>query len=110
MSGDINLQAQARAWLTHSVLQPHVSRYAEHLDRGRYAPNTRRVYLCCVAHFALWGLEVDDREVAAVGGRDNHAGGSEVDTDGRVLIVRLAHLSIIRLCLQPVTRQCENGC
>jgi hypothetical protein len=54
MTGDINLQAQARAWLTHSVLQPHVSRYAEHLDRGRYAPNTQRVYLCCVAHFALW--------------------------------------------------------
>ena len=54
MTGDINLQAQARAWLTHSVLQPHVSRYAEHLDRGRYAPTTRRVYLCCVAHFALW--------------------------------------------------------
>ena len=25
-----------------------------HLERGRYAPNTRRVYLCRVAHFALW--------------------------------------------------------
>jgi integrase/recombinase XerD len=54
MTGDISLQAQARAWLTHSVLQPNVSRYVEHLDRGRYAPNTQRVYLCCVAHFALW--------------------------------------------------------
>jgi integrase len=52
--GDINLQPQARAWLMHSVLQPHASRYAAHLERGRYAPNTRRVYLCCVAHFALW--------------------------------------------------------
>jgi integrase/recombinase XerD len=61
MTGDISLQAQARAWLTHSVLQPHVSRYVEHLDRGRYAPNTRRVYLCCVAHFALW---VTQNEVA----------------------------------------------
>lgn len=54
MTGDINLQAQTRAWLSHSVLHPYVSGYAGHLERGRYAPNTRRVYLCCVAHFAHW--------------------------------------------------------
>lgn len=54
MTDDINLQSQTRAWLSHSVLHPYVARYAGHLERGRYAPNTRRVYLCCVAHFALW--------------------------------------------------------
>jgi integrase/recombinase XerD len=54
MTGDINLQAQTRAWLSHSVLHPYVPGYASHLERGRYAPNTRRVYLCCVAHFARW--------------------------------------------------------
>ena len=54
MSHEIDVQAQPRAWLMHSILQPHVSKYAEHLHRGRYAANTRRVYLCCVAHFAHW--------------------------------------------------------
>lgn len=54
MTDEINLQAQARSWAMHSVLHPHMSSYAGHLERGRYAPNTRRVYLCCVAHFALW--------------------------------------------------------
>jgi len=54
MSDEINVPAQPRAWLTHSILQPHVSRYAEHLHRGRYAAGTRRGYLCCVAHFAHW--------------------------------------------------------
>jgi integrase/recombinase XerD len=57
MSHEINVQAQPRAWLMHSILQPHVSRYAEHLHRGRYAANTRRAYLCCVAHFAHWLTE-----------------------------------------------------
>lgn len=57
MTDDINLQDQTRAWLAHSVLHPHVSRYAGHLKRGRYAPNTRRVYLCCVAHFAFWATQ-----------------------------------------------------
>ena len=66
MTVDINLQPQATAWLAHSVLYPHVSRYADHLERGRYAPNTRRVYLCCVAHFALW---LTQNEVA-IGGID----------------------------------------
>ena len=66
MTADINLQPEARAWLAHSVLYPHVSRYADHLERGRYALNTRRVYLCCVAHFALW---LTQNEVA-IGGID----------------------------------------
>lgn len=54
MSQEIVVQPQPRAWLEDSVLQPYVSRYGAHLRRGRYAPSTQRVYLCCVAHFAHW--------------------------------------------------------
>ena len=54
MADEISIQPQPRAWLASSVLEPYVSAYGEHLQRGRYAPNTRRVYLCCVAHFACW--------------------------------------------------------
>lgn len=54
MSQEIVVQPQPRAWLEDSVLQPYASRYGAHLRRGRYAPSTQRVYLCCVAHFAHW--------------------------------------------------------
>lgn len=54
MPKEIVVQPQPRAWLEDSVLQPFVSRYGAHLRRGRYAPSTQRVYLCCVAHFAHW--------------------------------------------------------
>lgn len=54
MASEIVIQAQPRAWLEDSVLQAYVGTYGEHLDRGRYATNTQRVYLCCVAHFASW--------------------------------------------------------
>src|SRR5450759_5064664 len=54
MSKEIVVQPQPRAWLEDSVLQPYVSRYGAHLRRGRYAPSTQRIYLCCVAHFAHW--------------------------------------------------------
>ncbi len=54
MSQEIVVQPQPRAWLEDSILQPYVSRYGAHLRRGRYAPSTQRVYLCCVAHFAHW--------------------------------------------------------
>jgi len=54
MSQEIVVQPQPRMWLEDSVLQPYVSRYGAHLRRGRYAPSTQRVYLCCVAHFAHW--------------------------------------------------------
>lgn len=54
MSQEIVVQPQPRAWLKDSILQPYVSRYGAHLRRGRYAPSTQRVYLCCVAHFAHW--------------------------------------------------------
>jgi integrase/recombinase XerD len=54
MSKEIVVQPQPCAWLEDSVLQPYVSRYEAHLCRGRYAPSTQRIYLCCVAHFAHW--------------------------------------------------------
>jgi integrase len=54
MTDEISIQPQPRGWLESSVLEPYVAAYREHLQRGRYAPNTKRVYLCCVAHFACW--------------------------------------------------------
>jgi site-specific recombinase XerD len=66
MSKEIVIQAQPRAWLEKSALQPYVSRYEAHLRRGRYAPNTQRVYLCCVAHFAYW-LGGEQNGLSAIG-------------------------------------------
>src|SRR6516164_6104483 len=54
MTGAIIVRPQPRAWLERSVLQPYVSAFEEHLDSGRYASSTKRVYLCCIAHFARW--------------------------------------------------------
>lgn len=42
------------AWLRASVLAPFVPAYWCRLIERRYAPNTARAYLCCVAHFARW--------------------------------------------------------
>jgi integrase len=66
MSQEIVVQPQPRAWLEDSILQPYVSRYGAHLRRGRYAPNTQRVYLCCVAHFAHW-LTAERYGLSAIG-------------------------------------------
>jgi len=57
MSHEIIVQRQPRTWLDDSVLRPFVSRYGAYLHRGRYATDTQRVYLCCVAHFAHWVTE-----------------------------------------------------
>jgi integrase/recombinase XerD len=57
MAEAVILQPQPRSWLEHSILQPYVAGYGEHLGRGRYSPSTRRVYFCCVAHFAHWLTE-----------------------------------------------------
>jgi integrase/recombinase XerD len=54
MTEEIIVQPQPREWLEQSILQPYISRYAEHLRRGRYSSSTQRVYLCCLAHFARW--------------------------------------------------------
>lgn len=66
MSQEIVIQSQPRLWLEGSILQPYVSRYGAHLCRGRYAPSTQRVYLCCVAHFAYW-LTVERCSLSAIG-------------------------------------------
>lgn len=71
MSKEIVIQRQPRAWLEDSVLQPYVSRYEALLRRGRYAPHTQQIYLCCVAHFAHWlsgeqyGLDAIGKTVVA---------------------------------------------
>ena len=65
MAEEIIIQAQQSSWLEHSVLQDYVAAYGDHLHHGRYAPNTRRVYLCCVAHFAHW-LTVENHPLRAV--------------------------------------------
>jgi len=65
MSEEIIIQPQPRDWLEHSVLQGYVTAYSDHLHHGRYAPNTRRVYLCCVAHFAHW-LTTELKPLSAV--------------------------------------------
>ena len=54
MDDDAVLHPQTRAMLMGSVLEPFIADYCTHLRQGRYARNTRRVYLCCVAHFARW--------------------------------------------------------
>ena len=41
-------------WLRDSVLAPFVPAYWCRLVERRYAPNTARMYLCAVAHFARW--------------------------------------------------------
>jgi integrase/recombinase XerD len=65
MAAEIIIQPQPRDWLEHSVLQGFVGAYSDHLHRGRYAPNTRRAYLCCVAHFAHW-LTIEHHTLSAV--------------------------------------------
>ena len=65
MAEEIIIQAQQRAWLQHSVLQDYVAAYSDHLHRARYAPTTRRIYLCCVAHFARW-LTAEHHALSAV--------------------------------------------
>ena len=41
-------------WLRDSVLAPFVPAYWCRLVERRYAPNTARMYLCAIAHFARW--------------------------------------------------------
>jgi len=48
------LQTNTRAWLAESPINEHVSEYCSYLHGHRYAEYTRRVYVCCVAHFARW--------------------------------------------------------
>ena len=45
---------QPLAWLNKGVLAKHVASYQTFLEERRYAPLTRHIYLCCIAHFAHW--------------------------------------------------------
>ena len=49
-----SLHPTPQAWLRDSALAPHVDAYGAYLRQGRYATNTTRGYLNCVAHFAHW--------------------------------------------------------
>ena len=53
------LQPEPRRWLSSSVIASVEEEYVAHLRAGRYHPNTVRVYLACVAHFAKWASEAD---------------------------------------------------
>jgi len=46
--------AQALAWLNNGMLAKHVASYQAFLEERRYAPGTRQIYLCCIAHLAHW--------------------------------------------------------
>jgi integrase len=45
---------QPLAWLNNGVLARHVAVYQAFLEERRYAPQTRHIYICCVAHLAHW--------------------------------------------------------
>jgi integrase/recombinase XerD len=66
MRREIVVQPRPRPWSEASILRPYVSQYREHLQRRRYAPSTRRVYVCCVAHFDHW-LTQERYDLEAVG-------------------------------------------
>jgi hypothetical protein len=54
MTETIALHPQPRGRMKSSVLESHTADYCEYLREHRYAFNTQRVYVCCVAHFARW--------------------------------------------------------
>ena len=54
MKDRIVRHAQPLAWLKNGVLRKYLPRYELFLEVRRYAPQTRRTYLCCVAHLAHW--------------------------------------------------------
>ena len=54
MEDQVIRHAQPLAWLNNGVLAKHVASYQAFLEEHGYAPQTRRTYLCCVAHFAHW--------------------------------------------------------
>jgi integrase len=68
MDNDAVIDQRTLNTLRDSVLAPRIPEYCSHLRLGRYAENTRRVYLRCVAHFACWltteqlGLDGIDEE------------------------------------------------
>lgn len=49
-----HLPSNAKRWLFDSALAPYIDAYVALLKHGRYAPNTTKRYLVCIAHFAQW--------------------------------------------------------
>ena len=49
-----SLHSTPKGWLLNSVLAPHVDAFVEKLRQGRYAANTNKRYVGCIAHFARW--------------------------------------------------------
>lgn len=54
MNTTLHLHPNPRGWLLESDLAPHVDAFVDYLRQGRYANNTTRRYLVCIAHFARW--------------------------------------------------------
>src|SRR4051812_20041371 len=54
MDEDNVMSLRTRTRLTESVLGPYIPQYCSYLLARRYAANTRRFYVSCVAHFAYW--------------------------------------------------------
>ena len=54
MDAFTSIHSVPATWLRSSALAPFVPPYWNCLVEQRYAAQTARVYLCCVAHFALW--------------------------------------------------------
>ncbi len=48
------LHPTSQAWLSNSVLAPHMDAFAAHLENGRYAATTTKRYIAGIAHFARW--------------------------------------------------------
>ena len=66
MRREIVVQPPPRLWSEASILRPYASQYEEHLRGRRYAASTRRVYVCCVAHFGHW-LTQERYDLEAIG-------------------------------------------
>jgi hypothetical protein len=54
MKSIITLHATPNAWLTNSVLAPHLDAFIAYLQSGSYAAETTGGYLNGIAHFAYW--------------------------------------------------------
>jgi hypothetical protein len=52
------MHARLRVGLNESVLQSLATRYQTYLEERWYAPQTRHIYLSCVAHFARWATSI----------------------------------------------------
>ena len=59
MKSIITLHATPNAWLTNSVLAPHLDAFIAYLQSGRYAAGTTSGYLRGIAHFAYWMTQND---------------------------------------------------